>query len=142
MFGYEAGHEAVGNGGTDPYLNQQILGVFVDRLEIDVVVVQGSNDHVDDADGPQVALGIALPVFACIEEGEHAQQQYRQREARKMQGIIGQWRRKQDVAQQHRDAHRHRTSVVEPMSIEPIEEVHANHYQTGDVEQVEHQFGP
>ena len=33
-FGYEAGHEAVGDGGTDPYLNQQILGVFVDRFEI------------------------------------------------------------------------------------------------------------
>ena len=25
-FGYEAGHEAVGDGGTDPYLNQQIEG--------------------------------------------------------------------------------------------------------------------
>ena len=71
-FGYEAGNEAVGDGGTDPSLNQQILGVFVDRLEIDVVVVQGGDDHVDDTDSPQVALGVALPVFACIEEGEHA----------------------------------------------------------------------
>ena len=88
-FRYETGHEAVGDGGTNPDFRQQIVGVFVDGLQIDVVVVECGNDHVNHADSPQVALGVALPVLPRIEEGEHAEQQHRECEADQMQGVIG-----------------------------------------------------
>ena len=104
---HEAGHEAVGDGGTDPYLRQHVVGVLAERFQVDVVVVERGYQHVDDADGPQVALGVLLPVLPRIEEGERAEQQHRQREAGQVEAVIRQRRRKQDVAQQHRHAHRH-----------------------------------
>ena len=75
-FRHEAGHEAVGDGRANPYLRQHVVGVFAERLDVDVVVVERGYEHVDDADGPQVALGVAFPVPACIEEGERAEQQH------------------------------------------------------------------
>ena len=85
----ETGYKAVGDGGTYPDFGQQVFGVFVAGLQVDVDVIEGGDDHVDDADGPQVALGVALPVLAGVEEGEHAEQQHRQREAGQMQGVVG-----------------------------------------------------
>ena len=70
------GHEAVGDGGTYPDFRQHIVGIFAEGLQIDVVVVERGYQHVDDADGPQVSLGIALPVLSGIEEGERAEQQH------------------------------------------------------------------
>ena len=61
-----------------------------------------------------------------------------------MERIIGQWWRKQNVAQQHRHAHRDGAPVVELLGGDAsgVEEVHPDHHQTGDIEQIEHQFGP
>ena len=101
--GYEAGHQSVGDGGANPYLYQHIVGVFIDWLEIDVEVIECRNDHIDDADHPQVALGVALPVLTRIEIGEHAEQQHRQRKTQQMERTIGQRRREENIAQQHRD---------------------------------------
>ena len=70
-FRHEAGHESVGDGGTNPDFREHIVGIFAEGLHIDVVVIKHSNEHVDDADGPQVTLGVALPVLARREEGEH-----------------------------------------------------------------------
>ena len=39
-FCYEAGHKAIRYRRTYPYFCQQIVGVLVDRLDIDAVVVQ------------------------------------------------------------------------------------------------------
>ena len=71
-FRHEAGHEAVGDGGADPDFREHICGVLIGGFQVDVQVVERGNDHVDDADGPQVALGVALPVLASIEVGERA----------------------------------------------------------------------
>ena len=71
---HEAGHETVGDGGAYPDFGKQIVGVFVDGLQIDVVVVEHGYEHVDDTDDPEVALGVALPVLAGIEERERAEQ--------------------------------------------------------------------
>ena len=141
---HEAGHQAVGDGGANPYFYEQIVGVLVDGFQIDVHIVERGYEYVDDADGPQVALGVALPVLAGIEERKHAEQQHREREARQVEREIGQWRREEDVAQQHRHAHRHGAPVVKLLSGEAprVEEIHPYHRQAGDVEQVEHQFGP
>ena len=111
--GDEAGHEAVGDGGTDPDLGEHIVGVLVGGLQIDVEGVKGGNEHIDDADEPEVALGVTLPVLARIEEGERAEQQHRQRETGQMDGVIGEGRRKEDVAQQHRYTHGDGTPVIE-----------------------------
>ena len=72
-FSDETRHKTIGDGGAYPYLGEQIVGVLVDRLLVDVVVVECSYEHIDDADGPQVVLGIAAPVLACIEVCEHAE---------------------------------------------------------------------
>ena len=69
-FRHEAGHETIGDGRTNPDLREHISGVFVGRLQIDVQVIERGNEHVNDADGPQVALGVALPVLTCIEIGK------------------------------------------------------------------------
>ena len=111
--GDEAGHEAVGDGGTDPDLGEHIVGKLIGGLQIDVEVVKGGNEHIDDADEPEVALGVTLPVLARIEEGERAEQQHRQRETGQMDGVIGEGRRKEDVAQQHRYTHGDGTPVIE-----------------------------
>ena len=141
-FRHEAGHEAIGDGGTNPDFRQHIVGVLVGGLQVDVQIVERGNDHVDDADGPQVTLGVALPVLSRIEIGEHAKQQHREGETGQMQSIEGQWRREEDVAQQHGDTRRDGAPVVEPFGVEPVEEVHPDHHQTGDVKEVEHQLGP
>ena len=70
------------------------------------------------------------------------QQQNRQDETHEVQAKIGQWRREENIAQQHRDAHRDRTPVVETKGVETVEEIHPYHDQTGNVEHIEHQFGP
>ena len=70
---HETRHEAVGNGGANPDFDKQIVGVLVEGLQVDVPVVERGNEHVDDADGPQVALGVALPVLTCVEIGERAE---------------------------------------------------------------------
>ena len=67
-FRHEARHEAVGDGGTDADLREHVVGVLAGGLQVDVQVVERGNDHVDDADEPQVALGIALPVLARVEK--------------------------------------------------------------------------
>jgi len=36
-------------------------------FQVDVHVVERGYQHVDDADGPQIALGVALPVLPRIE---------------------------------------------------------------------------
>ena len=75
-FRYKTGHEAVGDGGAYPNFREHIVSVLADGLQIDVPVVERGNDYVDDADGPQVTLGVALPVLTGIEEGERAEQQH------------------------------------------------------------------
>ena len=59
-----------------------------------------------------------------------------------MEGIIHQWRRKEDVAQEYGNAHAYRGPVVETLSVDPLEKVQYHHYQTRDIEKVEHQFVP
>lgn len=67
-FRYEAGYEAVGDGGTNPNLSHQIGSQFAYILNHDVIVVESGNGGIDDKDEPQVALGITLPLLAGIEE--------------------------------------------------------------------------
>jgi len=142
-FRHKAGYEAVGDGGTYPDLREHIVGKFVDRLQIDGDIIKCGNEDVYNADDPQVALGVALPVLAGIEEGEHAEQQHRERETRQVKRIESQGRREEDVAQQHRHTHRYGAPVVELLGGDAVvEEIHPDHHQTGDVEQVENQFGP
>ena len=88
-------------------------GGFEGERSESVEVVKGGNEHIDDADEPEVALGVTLPVLARIEEGERAEQQHRQRETGQMDGVIGEGRRKEDVAQQHRYTHGDGTPVIE-----------------------------
>lgn len=60
-----------------------------------------------------------------------------------MQGVIGQRRREEDIAQQHRHAHRYGRPVIELVSIDAVvEEIHPDHHQTGDVEHIEYKLGP
>ena len=66
---------------TDPDFREQVIGIFVDRIAVNHVIVQSGNDHVNDKKQPQIALGVTLPVFAGIEESEHEQQYHRERKA-------------------------------------------------------------
>ena len=143
-FRHETRHEAVGDGRTNPNLCEHIVGVLIGGFQIYVQIVERGNEHVDDADGPEIALGVALPVLARIEEGEHTEQQHRQGETCQVEGVVGQRRCEENVAQQHRCAHRDRTPVVELLGGDTgrVEEVHPYHHQTGDIEHIEHQFGP
>jgi len=84
-FRHETRHQPIRDGGSNPDFSEHIVRIFSERLNVDVVVVEGSNDHVDDADHPQVALGVALPVLTRIEEGERAKQQHREGETRQME---------------------------------------------------------
>ena len=60
-----------------------------------------------------------------------------------MQAEVGQRRGKEDVAQEHGDAHQYGAPVVELLRGDAIvEEVHPYHDQAGHVAGVEHQFGP
>lgn len=75
LFRHEASHKAIGDGGTYPYLGEHITGILVLKFEEDDVdVIEHRYQGVDGKDGPKVPLGVALPVFACIEEGERAKQ--------------------------------------------------------------------
>ena len=71
FFRHETGHETVGDSGANPNFREQICGVLICRLYVDVQIVERCNDNVDDTDSPQVALGVAFPIFARIEVGEH-----------------------------------------------------------------------
>ena len=104
-FCYETGYEAIRDCGPYPDFCKHIIGVFADWLEIDINVIEHGDEYIDNTDGPQIALGVALPVLAGIEEGEHAEQKHRESETRQVEGIVGQWRQEEDVAQQHRNAH-------------------------------------
>ena len=124
---------SVRDGGSYPDFGEHIVGVFADGFHVDVVVVEGGYDHVDDADDPQVPLRVTLPFLACIEEGERAEQQHGEDETCQVEGEIRQGWWKEDVAQQHCHAYGDRTPVVEMVAVEPIEEVHPDHRQTGNV---------
>lgn len=39
LFRHEAGYQPVGDGGTYPDFGEQIVGVFVDGLKVDVVII-------------------------------------------------------------------------------------------------------
>ena len=84
-FRNETGHQTVGDGGTYPDFRQHIVGVIAEGLHVDVVVIECGNEHIDDADDPQVALGVALPVLASIEIGERTEQKYREDETHQME---------------------------------------------------------
>ena len=107
-------------------------------------MVEHGNDKVDDKDHPEVALGVTLPVLSRVEIGERAEQQYREREAQQVEPVEGQWRREEDIAQQHRDAHQDGAPVVELVGGDEagVEEVHPDHRQTGQIDDVENQLGP
>jgi len=52
-------------------------------------------------------------------------------------------RPEKDISQKHRDAQTYGTEVVELLRCDgAVKEIHPHHHQAGDVEQVEHQFGP
>ena len=60
-----------------------------------------------------------------------------------MEPVEGQWRREEDVAQQHGDAHQDGTPVVELVGGDvEIEEIHPYHRQTSQIDDVENQLGP
>ena len=135
LLGNETGHEPVGDGGSYPYFGEHIVGEFFARLQHDVDIVEQGDEAVDDEDHPEVALGVGLPFLTRIEEGEHEDEDDGKRGASQMEGVIHQRRRKEDVAQQDRDAHTHRRPVVELLRGDAyIEEIHPHHHQTGDVE--------
>ena len=70
-FRYKAGHQAICDGGTNPYFNEHIICVLIDRLNEYVVVIECGNDYIDDTNHPEVALGVRLPILAGIEECKH-----------------------------------------------------------------------
>ena len=137
-FRYETGHQPVGDGGTNPDFREHIVGILAVGLQIDVVVIERGNEYVDDADEPQVALGVALPVSAGIKKRERAEQQHGEDETYQMERVEDQGRREENVAQQYRDAHGNGTPVVKLVGGDTVvEEVHPYHDQTGHIEDVE-----
>lgn len=68
---HETGHETIGDGGTNPYFSKHVVGIIANGLQVDIPVVECGYEYVNDADEPQVALGIVLPVLARIEIGAH-----------------------------------------------------------------------
>ena len=97
-FGYKTSHQSIGNGRTYPDLGEQIVGVFVDGLQIDGDVVEYGNERIDDENHPEVAFGVALPFLACIEEGERAEQQHREGKTQQMECVESQGWRKENIA--------------------------------------------
>lgn len=99
-FRYETCHQPVGDSGAYPDFYQHIVGVFiVDLKKLEIVVVEHGNKRIEDEDGPEIALGVALPVLASIEVGERAEQEHRQCKAHQVQGVADQGRLIEDVAQ-------------------------------------------
>jgi hypothetical protein len=97
------GHQAIGDGGTNPDFHHDITGELVGGLQDDIDVIQQGNEHVHHKDGPQVSLGIALPVLAGIELSEQDEQHHSKDQAGLLDGIIGRMRRENDIPQQNRD---------------------------------------
>ena len=139
----KAGHEAITDGGADPYLGKGVVGVLVNRLKVhDIEMIEHGYERIDGEDNPQVLLGITLPFAAGIEVGQRTEQQHRQREARRAHGEVRQRRWEEDVAQQHRHAHRDGTPVVELAGGDAdVVEIHPDHDQADDVKNIKHQFG-
>ena len=104
-------------------------------------MIQSGNDHVNNKKHPQAAFGIALPVFAGKEVGEHEEQRHRESKANQMNWVILQRRREKNISQEHCDAYANRAHIVETMTVETIEEKQRHHYETCDVAKVKHQFG-
>ena len=56
-------HQSIDYCRAYPDFREQIVCIFIDGIVVNDIAVQSGNRHVNDEKQPQVAFGVALPVF-------------------------------------------------------------------------------